>query len=82
MPVGVAFSLALLGMTGKLTLWQLEAATSLFPGLVLGSLCSRIVHSRLDQNSRFQIVEQVIAQRHDRWVRRPVAEICTLFQPC
>ena len=47
--IGELFSLALLGLTGKLTLWQLAAATLLFPGLVLGSLCSRIVHSRLDQ---------------------------------
>jgi uncharacterized membrane protein YfcA len=47
--IGKLFSLALLAANGKLTLWQVEAAALLVPGLAPGGLCSRIVHSRLDQ---------------------------------
>ncbi len=47
--IGELFSLALLAATGKLTVWQAEAAALLFPGLALGSVCSQIVHSGLDQ---------------------------------
>jgi uncharacterized membrane protein YfcA len=47
--VGELLSLALLAANGKLTLWQVETTALLFPGLALGGLCSRIVHSRLDQ---------------------------------
>jgi len=32
-------------------------------------------------DSRFQLVEQVVAEGYDRWVRRLVAEICSLVQP-
>ena len=36
-------------MTGRLTLWQIEAAALLFPALALGAGLSRIAHAALDQ---------------------------------
>jgi uncharacterized membrane protein YfcA len=47
--VGELFSLVLLAAAGKLTLWQVEAAALLFPGLALAGLCSQTVYSRVDQ---------------------------------
>jgi uncharacterized membrane protein YfcA len=47
--IGEIFSLALLAATGRLTLWQIEAALLLFPALALGAWVSQIAHAALDQ---------------------------------
>lgn len=47
--IGEVFSLILPAATGRLNLWQVEAAAMLFPALALGALASQIVHGRLDQ---------------------------------
>jgi uncharacterized membrane protein YfcA len=47
--IGELFSLALLIATGRLTMWQGQAALLLFPPLVIGALCSQFVHGRLNQ---------------------------------
>jgi uncharacterized membrane protein YfcA len=47
--IGEVFSLILLAATGRLNLWQVEAAAMLFPALALGAVASQVVHGRLDQ---------------------------------
>jgi uncharacterized protein len=47
--IGEIFSVVLLAVTHRLTMWQIEAAALLFPALAVGALASAIVHGRLDQ---------------------------------
>jgi uncharacterized membrane protein YfcA len=47
--IGEVFSVVLLAASGRMNLWQIEAAGMLLPALVLGAAASQMAHGRLDQ---------------------------------